>query len=191
MRNIATIGSILCLSSAATAQSWMSYANETDTRLQADPSVGVNDDREKDYIAGDVDMDGDDDLICVRKEPFTSTGRNANVLFLNEGGVLVDRTGTYAVQSDVAGDQGFLTPTNDRDVELVDVNGDGWLDIVTATTLTDNDFKHLSHPRVYMNLGEDEGLWQGFRHEDARIPQMHATAGPRFCSVASGDIDGD
>ena len=192
MRNIVIVGSIAFFSAVATAQnSWMTYANETDTRLQSDPSVGISDDREKDYIVGDLDMDGDDDLICVRKEPFTSTGRNANVLFLNEGGVLVDRTGTYAVQSDVAGDQGFLTPTNDRDVELVDVNGDGWLDIVTAPTLTDNDFKHLSHPRVYMNLGEDEGVWQGFRHEDARIPQMHATAGPRFCSVASGDIDGD
>ena len=188
MRSIAFI---LIFSASATAQSWMTFVNETDTRLQSDPSVGVNDDREKDYAVGDLDMDGDDDLICVRKQPFTSTGRNTNVLFLNEGGVLVDRTAAYATQSDVAGDQGFLTPTNDRDVKMVDVNGDGWLDVVTATTLTDNDSKHLSHPRIYINLGEVNGLWQGLRYEDARIPQMHATAGPRFCSVAAGDIDGD
>ena len=110
---------------------------------------------------------------------------------MNEGGVLVDRTAQYAAQSDVSGDQGFLTPTNDRDVELVDVDDDGWLDVVTATTLTDNSSKHLSHPRIYINLGEIDGVWQGIRHEDARMPQMHATAGPRFCSVASGDLDGD
>ncbi|MCP4759956.1 MAG: hypothetical protein GY876_10925 [Planctomycetes bacterium] len=175
----------------ATAQNWVVFVEETSARLQSDPSVGVSDSQEKDYIVGDVDLDGDEDLICVRKEPFTSTGRDINVLFLNEGGVLVDRTAAYASSSDVPGDDGFLTPTNDRDVKLVDVNGDGWLDVVTATTLTDNDFKHLSHPRVYVNLGEDDGIWQGFRHEDARIPQMHATAGPRFCSIASGDIDGD
>jgi hypothetical protein len=193
MRSIAYIGATLILlpATGAAAQSWMTFANETDTRLQSDPSVGVSDDREKDYIVGDLDMDGDDDLICVRKQPFTSIGRNINILFMNEGGVLVDRTATYAAQSDVAGDQGFLTPTNDRDVELVDVNGDGWLDVVTATTLTDNSSKHLSHPRIYMNLGEIDGIWQGLRHEDLRMPQMHATAGPRFCSVASGDIDGD
>ena len=53
--------------------------------------------------------------------------------------MLVDRTAAYATASDIAGDQGFMTPTNDRDVELVDVDGDGWLDVVTATTLTDND----------------------------------------------------
>jgi len=181
----------LVLSGTASAQNWVDFENQTGARLQAEPSLGVSDGQEKDYIVGDLDRDGDDDLICVRKEPFTSTGRDVNVLFMNEGGVLVDRTAAYATASDIAGDQGFMTPTNDRDVELVDVDGDGWLDVVTATTLTDNDAKHLSHPRVYMNLREADGIWQGLRYEEARIPEMHPTAGPRFCSVASGDIDGD
>ena len=140
MRNSVRIGLTLALlpATGVAGGSWMSYVNETDTRLQADPSVGVSDDREKDYIVGDIDNDGDDDLICVRKEPFTSTGRNTNVLFMNEGGVLIDRTAAYAIDSDVSGDQGFLTPTNDRDVTLADVDGDGWLDVITAVTLTDN-----------------------------------------------------
>ena len=113
------------------------------------------------------------------------------VVRLTTVGVLTDRTAEYASASDVAGDQGFLTPTNDRDVVLADVDGDGWLDIITAPTLTDNAAKHLSHPRVYMNLGEIDGVRQGFRYEDARIPQMHDTAGPRFCGISAGDLTGD
>ncbi|MCZ6655413.1 MAG: FG-GAP-like repeat-containing protein, partial [Planctomycetota bacterium] len=147
-----------------------------------------------DYAWGDVDKDGDTDLVIVRKEPFTKPGKRVNVLLMNENGVLVDSTQEYATASDVPGDAGFATPTNDRDVVLVDVDGDGWLDIVTATTLTDNQAKHISHPRVYMNLRDEppgSGNWLGFEYQDARIPQMHPTAGPRFCSVAAGDVTGD
>jgi len=193
MKNLgATILTTTILSSTVLGGGgWLTFYDETSTRLDVAAALGADDDREKDYAWGDIDKDGDVDLICVRKEPFTSSGRNANLLMMNEGGVLVDRTADYASASDVAGDQGFLTPTNDRDVILVDVDGDTWLDMVTCPTLTDNDQKHLSHPRIYMNLGESGGVWQGFRFEDARIPTMHATAGPRFCSVASGDIDND
>ncbi len=177
---------------AAAAGDWVQFVNETDMRLISDPAVGIGDTQEKDYAWGDVDKDGDIDLICVRKQPFTTTGKRTNVLFLNENGLLVDRTAEFATASDIPGDQGFLTPTNDRDVVLVDVNNDGWLDIITAVTQTDNQAKHLSHPRVYINLGEDgKGNWLGFEYQDARIPQMHATAGPRFCSVAAGDVTGD
>jgi len=110
---------------------------------------------------------------------------------MNENGVLTDRTTEYATNTDVSGDQGFLTPTNDRDIILHDLDLDGWLDMITVTTLTDNSTKELSHPRIYMNLGENDGIWQGFRYENARIPQMHDTAGPRFCSLAVGDVSGD
>ncbi len=173
------------------AGSWINFIDETSSRLVCDPALCESDSEEKDYAWGDVDRDGDIDLVIVRKEPFTTTGRDVNVLLMNEGGVLVDRTAEYATATDVSGDSGFFTPTNDRDVIFVDVNGDDWLDMVTCTTLMDNAPKHESHPRIYMNLGEDNGFWQGFRYEEARIPQMHASASPRFCSVASGDIDDD
>ena len=180
----------LLLSASASAD-WVNFQEETSSRLVADGSVGASDTQEKDYAVGDIDNDGDQDLICVRKEPFTSAGRDTNVLFMNEGGVLTDRTSTYATASNVSGDNGFLTPTNDRDVKMADLNGDGWLDVVTAVTLTDNEPRHLSHPRVYINLGESNGNWLGLRFEDGRIPQMHSSAGPRFCSVVAGDIDDD
>ncbi len=147
---------------------WPEFVDQTAALLFANPSVGVNDDQEKDYAWGDVDQDGDIDLVCVRKQPFTTPGRRVNILLINEGGVLVDRTADFATASDVPGDNGFHTPTNDRDVVLVDLDGDGWLDMVTATTLTDNEPKHLSHPRVYMNLRDDppgSGNWRGFEYQ--------------------------
>ncbi len=182
--------SFACCSTAPLFAQWVEFVEEPE-RLVAPDNLGAGDVEEKDYAWGDVDLDGDIDLVCVRKQPFTSPGAKPNVLLMNEDGVLTDRTLEYASASDVPGDMGFLTPTNDRDVALVDVDGDGWLDIVTATTLSDNLPKHISHPRVYMNLGEISGVWQGFEYQDLRIPQMHPTAGPRFCSVAAGDVTGD
>jgi hypothetical protein len=145
---------------------------------------------------GDFDKDGDVDLVVVRKQGWHTTGKRQNVLFMNENGQLVDRTQEYASASSVLGDQGFLTPTNDRDVVVTDVDGDTWLDIVTATTLSPGESKHISHPRVYINLGNDpQGDWLGFRFENARIPQLLLAGGqptfPRFTAVAAGDLTGD
>ena len=174
---------LVCAAGSRSARAqFVEFNDETETRIDAPNDLVVGDTQEKDYAWGDVDKDGDTDLVVVRKQPFTTTGKRVNLLLMNEGGVLVDRTDEYATASDVNGDNGFDTATNDRDVILVDVDGDGWLDMVTAVTLTDNQAKHLSHPRVYMNLRDDppdSGIWQGFDQHAALIPQMHATAGAK------------
>lgn len=185
------------------AQCWVRYDNQTDERLISAPDLGLSDSEEKNYAWGDVDQDGDTDLVVARKQPHTTPGRRTNVLFMNEGkaeghslnGVLVDRTGTYATQSDIDGDMGFLTPTNDRDVALADVTGDGWLDIITSPAVNDGEPKHIGHPRIYRNLGLKDGAWQGFRFEDARFPTLMTSGGlevnPRFIEVAVADVDND
>ncbi|MEM9802840.1 MAG: VCBS repeat-containing protein [Planctomycetota bacterium] len=167
---------------------WAQFVRD-DSRLVASPQLGLDDTQEKDFAWGDFDRDGWIDLISVRKEPFTTTGRRFNVLYMNENGVLTDRTDQFAVASDVPGDQGFRTRTNDRDVVIGDVNGDGWLDFVTATTFSPNQPKEISHPRVYINLGEIGGVWRGFLHESARIPDWGTY--PNMCGVALGDVTGD
>ena len=192
------IPAALALITPCALAQWLEFVDETANRLVASAALGVDDLEEKDYAWGDVDRDGDIDLVIVRKEPFTSAGKRRNVLLLNENGVLMDRTDEFASESDVPGDLGFRTPTNDRDVQLVDLDLDGWLDMVTAVTISDGDPKHLGHPRIYMNKRDDPGTgnWLGFRHEDARIPTMLSHTGqagfnPRFCSVAVGDVTGD
>jgi len=174
---------------------WVTFHNDQskiDFGIAPDPSTEV------DYAWGDLDQDGWIDVVVVRKQILTSVGKRENVLLMNELGVLVNRTAEYATASDVPGDQGFATPTNDRDVVIHDLDGDGWLDVTTATTISDGDPKHIGHPRIYMNLGADEvtGEWLGLEHQDARIPQLlHFVSGlplnPRFCSVAAGDVTGD
>jgi hypothetical protein len=149
---------------------------------------------ETDVDWADADGDGWIDVAVARKQPFTSTGKRTNIFLRNVNGVLTNQTTQYATDSDVGGDQGFNTATNDRDVIFVDVNGDGWLDMVTATTLSDGEPKHIGHPRVYRNKGG--ATWQGFRFENGRIPQLlHFSSGspqnPRFCSVAGGDVTGN
>ncbi len=191
----ATVVAALCAPSLR-AQ-WATFQDQTSTRLVAASNLGSADPQEKDYAWADFDQDGDVDLVAVRKSPATTGGHYPNVLLMNEGGVLTDRTTLLASASLVAGSQGMLDATNDRDVVVVDVDGDGWLDLVTATTLTFGQPQYIRVPRVYLNRGDDlAGNWQGFLYDDPlRIDDLQPGASwngeHRFCSVAAGDVDLD
>ena len=152
---LAITASCYLTAAAPGANPWVSYTDETSTRLAAQPSVGVLDPQEKDYAWGDVDHDNDVDLVVARKQPFTAGGGHRNILLVNEAGVLTDRTADYIT--------GFNDGTIDRDVALVDVNNDGWLDIVTAATCNGCNASGISDDsRLYMNLGAPLGAWLGY-----------------------------
>ncbi|MHC4217347.1 MAG: FG-GAP repeat domain-containing protein, partial [Planctomycetota bacterium] len=160
---------------------WVTYVNETSVRLNLSASLGSADPEEKEYAWGDVDHDAPDfdiDLVVVRKQPLTTAGGRRNVLLLNDDGVLTDHTDAFI--------PGFLDPTNDRDVKLVDVDKDGWLDIVTAAACNSGNCGMASESRLYMNLGDDGGgNWLGFDDEIVLF------TGNNFCAVAEGDVTGD
>jgi hypothetical protein len=186
-------------------QQWLEFRNETSTRLVAAPGLGVSDNQEKDYAWGDFNRDGWVDLVAVRKQPFTTSGKQPGVLFMNENGVLTDRTAQFAsaVQLSTPGtDLGLMQPANNRDVVVADFNNDGWPDFATAVTISDFDIKRISHPRIYMNRGEMGGSWLGFIFVEDNSPQLYvlqANGQPdltqpypgRFCSIAAGDVDND
>ena len=184
---------LLCCSGVFAAPAlgqWVAYTNESATRISSIPSVGLQDVAEKDYAVGDLDhpmsAPVDLDLVVVRKQPFMTSGGRRNVLFMNVDGVLTDQTAIYISE--------FLDLTNDRDVVLVDINNDDWLDIVTATACLGCDTSTVvDDARVFLNLGLDEaGDWLGF---DSPIVLNDLFIGPgnekNYCAVAAGDLDGD
>lgn len=192
------------LSPAALAQfnnEWLEFVSSTRIK-NPDGSIATHittDTQEKDFAWGDLNKDGWQDIVIVRKTPVSFPGKRVNYLLMNEGGTLVDRTTQYASASNFPGDQGFNTPTDDRDAEIVDLNMDGWLDVVTSPTDLVGEpvgNKYLSHPRIYINLGNDgSGAWQGLRYEEDRIPLLYASVGVpgtvRFCDSHFGDVTGD
>lgn len=199
MKSIAAFCLLAAAPSAALAQgfadSWLTYAPAS---AQPQSALAISAaDVEVDFAVGDLDQDGWSDVIAVRKTPFFTVDKRPNILLRNDQGTLKDETALFASASSVPGDFGFLTPTNDRDSVIADVDGDGLLDVVTAAHLGAGEPKHISHPRVYRNLGNDGGgNWLGLRFEDPRIPLLlsfssGAPATPNFSAVAAGDLNGD
>ena len=84
---------------------WVEFARD-DSRLAVGAQLLTASDTEVDFAWGDVNKDGWEDLVVVRKEEFTTTGKRTNMLFLNVNGVLRNRTALYASASDVPGDMG-------------------------------------------------------------------------------------
>jgi hypothetical protein len=195
---IVAAGALLLLPDISRAQvdvQWVTYTKQP-TKLALAPSVLSDSDTQAQFRTGDLNNDGWDDLVVMRKQQASQVGKRAAYLLINVNGVLTDMTAQFASASDVVGDQGFLTPTNNRESAIADLNNDGWLDVATCVTLSDGNPKNISHPRVYMNLGEDGGgNWLGLKYEDARIPQLKTVLGvsvaPRFCGMGAADLTGD
>ena len=146
LRHFAVLTVLPAVASAQFNNQWVTFHKDTS---QLGPNFISAQNIETDFAWGDLDKNGFTDLVVARKQPFTSAGKRANLLLMNFDGVLVDYS-TSHTSSDVEGDLGFKTVTNDRDVILADVNMDGWDDVITATTLSDGDPKHIGHPRIYI-----------------------------------------
>ena len=104
------MGLLFAAAPALAGGDWIEFVDETATRMN--PAIPVNDllgkddPEEKDYAWGDVDMDGDIDLVVARKFIDSNSIGKVNRLFMNEGGVLIDRTTDFATDA-TDGGQGF------------------------------------------------------------------------------------
>ena len=163
---------------------WLEWQKVSSTNILADPSVGLADVEEKDFATADFDQDGDIDLVSVRKLPFTTFGNRTNVLFINVGGVMTDRTADLA--------PGMMIPDNSRDVQVGDFDGNNYPDVIVANA--GNDGSNGQQPRIYINLGVDAlGNWLGLDEQPDRLPELLSSSGanPNSCAVGVGDLTGN
>ncbi len=151
------------------------FTDETSTRLISTPSVGEADISEKDYGLGDFDNDGDVDIISARRIALKiNTGQPLrNTLFMNESGVLTNRTADLA--------PGLLASLRSRDVAVADFNEDGWLDALVVHGPS-------TVPTLLVNLCAKEGAWLGFEERTDLLPLGFAVDA---WNVSTGDITGD
>jgi len=128
---------------------------------------------------GDLDRDGDIDLVVARKRDWAA--KAPHVLYLNMNGVLIDRTSDFAGSID-SGDPGFDPSAAGRHVRVADMNNDGWLDVISSTAPGSGQSSGIGYPWVYMNqccsVGGCDATscstenWLGLRFENDRIPEM-------------------
>ena len=137
------------------------------------------DGEEKDIAVGDLNRDGLEDIVVVRKNPFSNPGAREDLLLMNTGSNLEDQTAIFAPE--------FLSnPTDSRDVFIGDFDNDQWPDVVIANTFEDQ-------PRYYRNLGNDTaGNWQGLKDESTlRFPVVLPNDPLQFCALWAGDVTGN
>ena len=160
--------------------SWLDFRDAT-----AETLMLPGDNQEKDMIAGDVDRDGDMDILIARKAPYSIRGACKNYLLINDGnGRLFNLTAEHI--------PGFMTADDSRDIALFDANKDGWLDIVVVNTSGEQ-------PRLFINKGngvnpetkdKDQKGWLGFEESENWFKPLF-DPGPKFRAVAAGDVTGD
>ena len=164
------------------------FVNAGDHFEEADTSVFEwetygDEDTVAGVAAGDVNRDGRPDLLVGHH--FNSTvddDREVPVrLYLNEG---VDSEGHPRFR-DVTEDAGLSPlPTKAPHVEIVDLDGDGWPDLLTSASADDG-----SRPAVFRNLGADAGATPRFEAPEGLGDDQYWVAGGTFDADHDGRVD--
>ncbi len=177
-RAVAWAGALVVASSSLQAQSQedISFVDASVGAFAFDASFPANDDREKDLAQADFDQDGLLDLVVTRKAPFYQSGSELDVLLLNVAGVFTD---SRLIDPDLFP----AIATEGRDVQAVDYDADGDVDVLIIPT--------GDQPvRLYRNKGGVGVLWAGFEDVSAAAFAGVVPTG-KFCAGAFGDLTGD
>jgi hypothetical protein len=165
----------------------MNYANVTQTMIDQTSLVAEVPINEKEVEVGDVDKDGDLDVVIVTARSFSYSGRRRNKLYLNNNGVLVESS--HLVTGPPPGSPygpfaGFADFDIARNGFLRDYDNDGWLDLIVIS----DDFAGLDvgRTRYYANK-HPGGVFAGFEDETGRLNNANGAA----CGGFSGDFDHD
>ena len=154
----------------------LNFENQTSTRIV--PRLAEDSNNEKEVEFGDVDNDGDLDIVvAVGSSDF---GARRNKLYINDGGVFTEVSGLSIIpefaQSDVS-----------RNAFLRDLNNDGWLDIYIINDSNSGGF--AGEDKMYLALHKG-GVLTGYSEEGStRIPNGGDLGAA--CGGVSYDFDGD
>lgn len=165
---------------------WMNQQNGTfsNTALLAGAALGASGERKANMgvDAGDFDADGDEDLFVTE---LISQGSS---LWVNDG------TGTFEEQSARLGIRGPSLPYTGFGAAWIDVDNDGWLDLLAVNGDVNQNVKTLARPGDPFPLGQRRQL---FRNTGGRFEDVSNRAGSMFAQAevgrgaAFGDIDND
>jgi hypothetical protein len=170
---------VLLAGTVCAAQPAPTFTDDSAARISADAADGVSDNRAKAYGVGDLDQDGDLDVVVARRlrlNPPNGENQNAatpNTLFMNVGGVLTDMTDELAPELAVS--------KASRAVALADLDNDGDLDVIVGDG--DN-----NTPLLLMNNGGVGEAWAGLSPAPDMLPENYLTD---VWSIAIGDLVGD
>ena len=165
---------------------WMNQKNGTfaNTALLAGAALGASGERKANMgvDAGDFDADGDDDLFVTE---LISQGSS---LWVNDG------TGTFEEQSARLGIRGPSLPYTGFGTAWLDVDNDGWLDLLAVNGDVNQNVTTPARPGDPFPLGQRRQL---FRNTGGRFEDVSSRAGSMFAQpevgrgAAFGDIDND
>lgn len=130
---------------------------------------------------GDLDRDGDLDRVVMGPGDTSEQGKAPHMLYVHEDGVLQDRTSDFAPDWNVPVKLGTGQRESRGDVFFLDVNNDGWLDVLTTSPATPDE-EPSGLPWIYINKCCSIGgcsatscsteRWLGLRFENDRVPDM-------------------
>ena len=172
------VGVLVCADSIVLAQTpdltsqTLDFRNVTSTnviQLSADMPGG----NEKDIAFADFDNDGDNDvLISMSRSDF---GQRSNKLYVNEGGMLNEVSGTSVIP-------GFAIPDVARSAFFRDYDGDGFADIIVACDSNSGTATNTSAGRTkyFRNING-----RSFVNESERLGNIFGSA----TNATSADFD--